>query len=110
MIGLVFAPSRRRVSLEQAREIADAIRGSEAIAQDKAREGRSDGCRPSIVGVFVNLPPEEVNATAEACGLDYVQLSGDETPDYCRTMNRPLIKSLRLAPENETSEMARQMD
>lgn len=110
MIGLVFAPSRRQVSLEQAMEIADAVRGCEATAQDQALDTGTCCCRPSVVGVFVNLPPEEVNAAAEACSLDYIQLSGDESPNYCRTMNRPFVKSLRLASENEIDEMAGQMD
>ncbi len=33
------------------------------------------------VGVFVNQPPDEMQAIAHRVGLDVVQLHGDETPD-----------------------------
>ena len=36
------------------------------------------------VGVFVNRPAEEVERTVEACGLDLIQVHGDESPAYCR--------------------------
>ena len=38
----------------------------------------------SKVGVFVNSKREEVERTVEACGLDLIQLHGDESPAYCR--------------------------
>lgn len=36
------------------------------------------------VGVFVNRDIREVKETAELCGLDLIQLHGDEPPEYCR--------------------------
>jgi phosphoribosylanthranilate isomerase len=54
-----------------------------------------------MAGIFVNQPIDEVVAVAEACGLDYVQLSGAEDADYCRMVaarsGRPVIKVVRLA-------------
>jgi len=38
----------------------------------------------ATVGVFVNHKREEVEQTAEVCGLDLIQLHGDESPAYCR--------------------------
>lgn len=35
------------------------------------------------VGVFVDQPPREVRATAQAAGLDIVQLHGSEGPEVC---------------------------
>jgi len=38
----------------------------------------------TTVGVFVNREAEEVAQTVENCGLDLIQLHGDESPEYCR--------------------------
>jgi phosphoribosylanthranilate isomerase len=36
------------------------------------------------VGVFVNREADEVEKTVALCGLDLIQLHGDESPEYCR--------------------------
>jgi phosphoribosylanthranilate isomerase len=63
-IGLVFAESPRKISMERAREIAA------ALPQDVLK-----------VGVFVDEEPEEVLRISREVGLDYAQLHGDETPE-----------------------------
>jgi phosphoribosylanthranilate isomerase len=63
-IGLVFAESPRRVSVERAREIAAAL--PEGVLK---------------VGVFVDAEPGEVLRIARKVGLDYAQLHGDEPPE-----------------------------
>lgn len=84
MVALNFTPSRRKVSSEKAGEIVRAL---------KARH-------PStlVVGLFVNRPASEVNSVAEECGLDMVQLSGDESWEHCLDVQRPVVKALRIRP------------
>ncbi|MBC8162124.1 MAG: phosphoribosylanthranilate isomerase [Roseiflexaceae bacterium] len=84
MIGLVFAPSKRRVDVDQAAEIVAALRELSVV--------------PLIVGLFVNELPERIAATVERCDLDAIQLSGDEPTEIMRDLpSCMLIKALRLA-------------
>jgi phosphoribosylanthranilate isomerase len=48
------------------------------------------------VGLFVNEELEKINWTADYCGLDLVQLHGDETPEECLEVNRRVIKAFRI--------------
>ena len=48
------------------------------------------------VGVFVNESAERVNKTADYCGLDLVQLHGEESPAFCRKIHRRVIKAFRV--------------
>jgi phosphoribosylanthranilate isomerase len=48
------------------------------------------------VGVFVNETTERVNKVADYCGLDLVQLHGEESPAFCRKINRRVIKAFRI--------------
>jgi len=90
-IGLVFAPSQRQVTPIQAGEIVSAVKKcSQATA---------------VVGVFVNMPAAEVNRTASSCNLDWVQLSGDESLEYCRQITKPLIKAIRIKPRQRPEEI-----
>ena len=67
-VGFIFhPPSPRYVAPERAREIIAALPGD--IVK---------------VGVFANREAEEVARTVEDCGLDLIQLHGDESPEYCR--------------------------
>lgn len=54
-----------------------------------------------VVGLFVNAPLDFVNETADRCGLDIVQLHGDETPEYCQGVRRRVVKVFRVkGPES----------
>lgn len=48
------------------------------------------------VGLFVDEELATVNATAHQCGLDLLQLHGDETPAYCDLVQRRVIKAFRV--------------
>lgn len=67
--GFVFAPSKRQVDRETAKELRERL-------------------HPSIktVGVFVDEEYEEILATARYCKLDVVQLHGREDTALCRRL------------------------
>lgn len=54
---------------------------------------------PKKVGVFVNQPLDEVNSIAKQTGIDYVQLHGDESPEYCSLIEKPVIKAIHIDDE-----------
>ena len=81
-IGLIFAESPRKVSLEEARKVSIAL--PENILK---------------VGVFVDVEPGEVLQIAREVGLDLAQLHGDETPETVaaiRNAGLPVMKALRV--------------
>lgn len=81
-LGFIFAPSPRKITPEKAREIICAI-------------------PPFVktVGVFVNEDPATIRKIIQFCGLDLVQLHGDEPPDLCHELMPYTIKAFR--PKNE---------
>ena len=48
------------------------------------------------VGLFVNEQLTVVNKIADLCGLDLVQLHGEETPEFCAGVNRRVIRAFRV--------------
>ena len=48
------------------------------------------------VGVFVDEAAEVVRELAATVGLDWVQLHGQESPEYCRAVGRRVIKGFRI--------------
>jgi phosphoribosylanthranilate isomerase len=94
-IGLVFAPSKRQVTPTEARDIASAVKKNSNATK--------------VVGVFVNALASDVNEIADFCALDWVQLSGDESWEYCREVAKPVIKVIRIdrqSPEELYSEIS----
>jgi phosphoribosylanthranilate isomerase len=61
--------------------------------------------RPAVAGVFVNTPLVEVNRVAAYFGLDWVQLSGDETWHYCRQIKSPFIKAVHVPPDMKAKDV-----
>lgn len=80
MVGLVFAPSRRRVTPEQALEITSATYQA----------------RPRVVGVFANEDMATIGRLAASLRLDLAQLSGDEPPEECARLRVPYTKVIHV--------------
>ena len=66
------------------------------------------GLAPFVVpvGVFVNAPVDVVGEVCENTGIQVAQLHGDESPGFCRALNRPVIKALRVRDESWQSDAA----
>ena len=63
------------------------------------------------VGVFVNEETSEVERIADYCGLDAIQLHGDEGPEYCsRLKGRQLIKAFRIKDDSSLTALPRYND
>ena len=94
-VGVICWPgSKRYASPERMREITNALR----LAFDYQR-------RPLVTGVFVNEPAANINALADDCALDCVQLSGDEPWDACRAIGAPVLKALRVPADRPEAEL-----
>ncbi|HUP26998.1 MAG TPA: phosphoribosylanthranilate isomerase, partial [Chloroflexia bacterium] len=89
MLGFVFAPSRRQLSLEVASMITNRI--ANRIASES---------RPLMVGVFVNEATDVILQTAARVGLDIIQMSGDENPEQVHevALRCRVLKALRFPP------------
>lgn len=64
---------------------------------------------PEKVGVFVNQSIDEVNTIAKQSGLDFVQLHGDESLEYCQLIDKPIIKAIHISSDTDVSELTEQI-
>lgn len=90
-IGLVFYPkSPRNVSIELAAQIVSSLPAF-----------------TSSVALFVDAEPEFVRSVLAHTTIDLLQFHGDESPEYCRSFDRPYIKAVRVQPEVDLLQYAR---
>jgi len=57
-----------------------------------------------IVGVFVNEPFEQIQEIINQCRLNWVQLHGDEDPEFCRmflALNVQTMKAIRVKEQSD---------
>ena len=76
------------------------------ISPEKMRQIKG---RIAKVGVFVNMPYDELMKTVEDYRLDMVQLHGDETPFYCDKVANyiTVIKAFRLTDNDPVDWLTR---
>jgi phosphoribosylanthranilate isomerase len=59
------------------------------------------------VGVFVNEDPIKIMEIVDFCGLDMIQLHGDEPPEACRRLPKErLIKAVSFQRDGDTAALA----
>jgi phosphoribosylanthranilate isomerase len=125
-VGMVFAESRRKVDRSEAYDMVRALGRPLAEheflmpppAQPQVREEPGewfrhgsrvleaylDAKRPLTVGVFADQSFEEINEIVEECGIDLVQLSGDEPWDQCLMIARQTIQVVHVSPLDSPSD------
>jgi len=55
-------------------------------------------------GVFVNASIEQINEAKNICSLDWIQLHGDEDPNFCRSFlshNVKIMKAIRVKDQTD---------
>jgi phosphoribosylanthranilate isomerase len=122
-VGLVFAESRRRLEPDEASDIVRALgeplshrelldppslhrdqtaEGTPIAIDEWFRQGAAalerllERKRPLTVGVFAGQSLDVVNAIADECGLDLMQLSGGEPWQDCLLITRQVIKVVHV--------------
>ena len=86
---VLFQGSSRYISPEKA---ADVIRLLPPFVQ--------------TVGLFVNEDLATVHLLADQCGLDIIQLHGEESPDYCAAVHRRVVKAFRVKDASSLDELS----
>ena len=87
-----YRKSPRYITPEKARQIIDELPGFIDIA-----------------GVFVNSPLDLIRQTMDLCQLGWVQLHGDETPEFCQsfqTLNVKTMKAIRVKDKKDIDRAA----
>jgi len=82
-LGFIFARSQRQITPEKARDIITEI-----------------PLFVKTVGVFVDEGHAKIKEIIRYCGLDLIQLHGDESPELCYEMMPHTIKAIRIKDES----------
>ena len=120
LIGLIFANSKRRVSIDTALEVSTVVqtfRDEQAIPLPQSidrplpwfnyhAEAIKPLRKPLLVGVFQDQPIEEILAVVSAVHLDLVQLHGSEPLQMASFIPVPVIKVVHAQPEDTATSLA----
>jgi phosphoribosylanthranilate isomerase len=89
-LGFIFAKSPRQITPQKAKDIT-----------------RSISPFVKTVGIFVNEQPAKIRGIMDFCGLDLVQLHGDESVSACLELAPRVIKAFRVKGEASLLEIAK---
>lgn len=87
-VGFVFAPSRRRVAIAQAKELA-------RLVPDHVVK----------IGVFVDAEREELERAFREVPLDFIQYHGGESSGFIEKVGLPSIKVLSVRGSEDVMEV-----
>jgi|CXWL01.1.fsa_nt_gi phosphoribosylanthranilate isomerase len=91
-LGFVFSPSPRKMLPADVRDIVSAL-----------------PTHVTSVGVFRDADRSELERIAAGVGLDFIQLHGDESPKYCKGLNRHIIKRIAVREGDSASDLRARM-
>ncbi|NQT25950.1 phosphoribosylanthranilate isomerase [candidate division KSB1 bacterium] len=91
-LGFIFAESKRQVDMQTVSRIVQ-----------KLPPG------PITVGVFMDQPIDFVRDVMQKTQLDRIQLHGDESIDFCRALDWPMIKRIRIDDRSSIKEIQNQI-
>jgi len=136
---MIFAPSKRQVSEEEAKRIVEVARERRRRPDDWALPprtialaqggdgGEEGGCTrwlqtwqgllsraaaaggPLTVGVFVNATVEEMNGVAARVGLDLIQLHGAEGWDVAEQLDVPCVRVVHMVPDSSVQQVTSEL-
>jgi len=84
-LGFILAESPRQLSPERLIELTASLR----------KKLSPNDC-PDLVAVFLDQHLALINRIAGECQLDYIQLHGQESPEFCRQVSLPVFKSISV--------------
>lgn len=87
-VGFVFAESKRKIAMNEAREITRSL--PEHVHK---------------VGVFVNESREKIEKISSFVGLTHIQLHGDESADFSESLTLPVIKAWGIEEQSSLKEI-----
>lgn len=88
-LGFMFAPSKRQITVETARELAKVV-----------------PAHIKKVGVFVNEDAEIIREIAKSVPLDMIQYHGDEAQELIDTVGLPSIKAYSVRTKEDVEQAA----
>ena len=88
-VGFVFAPSKRRISVEQATRLASHVPN-----------------HVKKIGVFVDPTIDELLDTFQTVPLDFAQFHGNETPEFIAQTGVPSIKAFSIKEQKDIQKLS----